>query len=111
MKIFNTYQKMIANIPNHDLARAKNKVISKYLALISTPTGMLTDITNEIIRTGEPTNPTKFVDDIMRVGDEDMRNLLNTYFYDVDPCVVAHGQVGHLPDYFNLRSWTHWNRW
>jgi len=60
-EIFNVYQKMISSIPPHDLLRAKHQVINKFLASVSTPTGLLTKVTNEIVTYGEPNSVDDFV--------------------------------------------------
>jgi len=47
--------------------------------------------------------------DLVTMGD--VKEVLDTYFYDVDPVVIAHGNLEELPDYVVLRGWTYWNRW
>lgn len=41
----------------------------------------------------------------------DVKEVIDTYFYDVDPVVVAHGNLEEMPDYVVMRNWTYWNRW
>jgi len=40
----------------------------------------------------------------------DVKEVLDLYFNDVCPTVVALGPIGDLPDYHHLRTWTYWDR-
>eukprot|EP01126_Amoeba_proteus_P012602 TRINITY_DN15198_c0_g1_i2.p1 TRINITY_DN15198_c0_g1~~TRINITY_DN15198_c0_g1_i2.p1 ORF type:complete len:105 (-),score=19.50 TRINITY_DN15198_c0_g1_i2:79-393(-) len=47
--------------------------------------------------------------DEIRVGD--IVDVIGTYFYDVDPVVIAHGPLDDMLEYSIIRGWTKWNRW
>jgi len=110
-EVFNEYQKLFARISAHDLYRAKQKVLNSYLKSIASPAGIANDIGYQLSTYSRRIQPSEVVSRIDKVTVEDIKNLIDIYFYDVDPVVIGHGPLYEFPDYVLVRSWTYWNRW
>lgn len=110
-EVFNQYQRILSHISPHDIFRAKHMVIANYLNSISTSTGLAQDAGKQVSALGRRMAPSEFVSRIKAIKEADVFALIETYFYDVDPVVVAHGPLSEMPDYTVMRGWTYWNRW
>jgi len=110
-EVFNQYQKLFSRINPHDIFRAKHKVVADYLNTISTSTGLAEDIGLQVASTGRRVSPSEFISRVSQVSESDVYKLIENYFYDTDPVVVAHGPLEEMADYSIVRSWTHWSRW
>jgi len=109
-EVFNEYQKLFSFLYAGDLTRAKAQVITRYLSSISNSTGQACDNGKQVSSFGRRMPPSEFVARINAVSLSDVGKVLDTYFHDVDPVVVAHGPLEEMPDFGILRSWTYWNR-
>jgi len=109
--VFNQYQRIFAKINPHDIFRAKHMVISDYIRSLSTSSGLAYDAAKQIAQFGRRISPAEFVSRVSEVKEQDVYELLDTYFWDVDPAVVLYGPIEEAVDYGVIRGWTHWNRW
>lgn len=110
-EVFNQYQKLFSKINPHDIFRAKHKVVADYLTKISTTSGLAEDVGSQVASTGRRVPPSEFISRVSQVSEKDVFELIQNYFYDTDPVVVAHGPLEEMADYAIVRSWTYWNRW
>jgi hypothetical protein len=51
--------------------------------------------------------PSEFISRVSQVAEKDVYELIQNYFYDTDPVVVAHGPLEEMADYAIIRSWTY----
>ena len=77
------------------------------MSSISTPAGQAYDNGLQLSSVGRRLPPAEYLARIQAVTIDDVKNLLDTYFTDVDPIVVAHGPLEEMPDYGILRGWTY----
>jgi len=110
--IFDEFQKMNGFILREELIRAKNMAIQSALRRQTEGyTAVANTIGHQILGLGRRIPVPEFIERINSVESSDIKNVLDTYFYDVDPAVVAYGPITDLPDYNVMRGWTYWNRW
>lgn len=123
-EIFNEYQKLFSYISPEELYRAKNAVRiysgiigllcqlkTRLLALEGTTSAQSQRIGEQLVNLDRRMSVAEAFNRIDNVSTNDVKEVLDTYFYDVDPVVVAHGNLEEMPDYVVMRNWTYWNRW
>jgi len=110
-EVFNNYAKILSNIGPHDVFRAKHTAIANYLNAISTSNGLACEVGKQVSTVGRRMPPAEFIARIKDMKESDIHGLIETYFYDVDPVIVAHGPLSEMPDYAFCRKWTCWSRW
>jgi len=109
-EIFNEYQKLYEFLYENDLKRAVNQVTNNYLTSIATPTGRAADAGRQVSTFGRRMTPAEAVARFRAVKLDEVQELIESYFNDVDPVVISHGPLDEMPDYGILRGWTYWNR-
>jgi len=109
-EVFNEYQKLFQFLYVGDLARAQAQVSAQFLASIQDPTGQARSMGKQVSGAGRRISPSEVVARINAVTIDEVREVVDTYFNDTDPVVVAHGPLEEMPDFGILRQWTYWNR-
>lgn len=109
-EVFNEYQKLYQFLYVSDLTRAQAQVSAQFLDSIQDPVGQARSIGKQVSGTGRRISPAEVVARLNAVTVDDVREVVDTYFNDTDPVVVAHGPLAEMLDYGILRQWTYWNR-
>jgi len=109
-EVFNEYQKLYQFLYAGDLARAQSQVSAQFLAAIQDPVGQARGMGKQVSQIGRRISPAEVVTRVNAVTVDDVREVVDTYFNDTDPVVVAHGPLAEMLDYGILRQWTYWNR-
>lgn len=110
-ELFNEFQKMNSYLSPEELTRAKTLLISRVLQETQGPTNTASALAKMLLGSQSLLHPAEWVERIQSVEVKDIKAVLDTYFYDVDPVVIAYGRIGEFLDYNILRGWTYWNRW
>jgi len=108
-EVLNSVQKIYANLSPEELQGAKNRAVAKVLRSLGSNRsqflGQFGVYSKRALGTAE------IVGRIEAVQKSDIFTLIQTYLYDSDPTVIAHGPVAEFPEYNLIRGWTYWNRW
>lgn len=110
-EIFNEYQKLFSYLTPEEFFRAKNALKAQLLAGAETSAGRALSLGKHVANVHRPLSLAEAFYRIDLVTPGDVKEVIDQYFYDVDPVIVAHGNLEELPDYVVMRGWTYWNRW
>eukprot|EP01126_Amoeba_proteus_P065923 TRINITY_DN9457_c0_g1_i5.p1 TRINITY_DN9457_c0_g1~~TRINITY_DN9457_c0_g1_i5.p1 ORF type:complete len:458 (-),score=55.09 TRINITY_DN9457_c0_g1_i5:210-1583(-) len=109
--IFSEFQKLSAYIQVDECHRAKNLLKNRLLmANLKSYDAAETQAANLQLLNRHP----PLVELLARIDEIRVSNIVDviaTYFYDVDPVVIAHGPLDEMLEYSIIRGWTKWNRW
>jgi len=108
---FNEYQKLLTYISPEELFRAKNSLKTKILFAEEQSDTRSRYVGEQVLNLDRRLSPAEAFARIDNITVSDIHEVLDHYFYDVDPAVVAHGDLDEMPDYVVMRNWTYWNRW
>jgi len=109
--IFNTYQIALQYLNADELFRAKSKAKIALLSQLHGNTATANDIGRSVLLGGRHVSVAEAYARLDSVEMSDITEALKTYFFDIDPTVVALGPLEYFPDYVWSRAWTFWNRW
>jgi len=110
-EIFNEYQKLFSYLSPEEFFRAKNALKAQLLARVESTESRAEYLGSNVVNIDRAVSLAEAFYRIDLVTPGDVKEVIDTYFYDVDPVVVAHGNLEELPDYVVMRGWTYWNRW
>uniref|UniRef100_A0A6B2L3V9 Peptidase M16 C-terminal domain-containing protein n=1 Tax=Arcella intermedia TaxID=1963864 RepID=A0A6B2L3V9_9EUKA len=110
-EVFNEYQKLASYINPQELSRAKNQLKLEILSAYEKQEKFAEDLAESVLSSSRVISVAEQWQRIDDIQVNDVLSLLQDYFTDVDPVVVAHGNTETLPDFNILRGWTYWNRW
>jgi predicted Zn-dependent peptidase len=109
--IFNEYQKLFTYISPEELFRVQNALKAKILASEESSASRSRHIGEQVLNLDRRLSLAEAFARIDNITIKDIKEVIDQYFYDVDPVVVAHGDLEEMPDYVVMRNWTYWNRW
>jgi len=109
--IFNEYQKLYDYVTPDDLQRAKTHLKFQLVQGEAATQDRARVIGKQICSLTRRVPLAELFERIDEVTLCDLRELLGTYFNDVEPVAVAHGNLENMLDYSGIRAWTYWNRW
>jgi len=110
-EIFNEYQKLLTYLSPEEFFRAKNALKAKLLARAETTESQALALGVDVVNVDRAISLAEAFYRIDLVTPGDVKDVIDTYMYDADPVVVAHGNLEEMPDYVVMRGWTYWNRW
>lgn len=110
-EIFNEYQKLFNYLTPEEFFRAKNALKAQLLSWAESSSGRALSLGKSVANVHRAISLAEAFYRIDLVTPGDVKDVIDQYFYDVDPVVVAHGNLEELPDYVVMRGWTYWNRW
>jgi len=110
-EIFNEYQKLFSYLSPEELFRAKHSLKVELLNHQNSTASRSHYLGSSVTRVDRPVSLAESFSRIDLITQNDVQELIDSNFYDVDPVVVAHGDLEEMPDYVILRGWTYWNRW
>jgi len=93
-----------------EVVRAKDKLINKVLARHNGPDALSNDIALYTMLGVVPPNLSDVINNIDSVSVDHVRAVCSEHFMDVEPAVVGIGSTRNVPDYNQVRGWTHWWR-
>jgi len=109
--IFNEFQKLATYITPEELERAKNQLKVSLLAHLEDPRKYAKLIGKTVLSANRALGTAEYFARIDAITQDDIADVLSTFFTDVDPILVAYGNVEDYPDYNIVRGWTYWTRW
>eukprot|EP01126_Amoeba_proteus_P034266 TRINITY_DN3407_c0_g1_i6.p1 TRINITY_DN3407_c0_g1~~TRINITY_DN3407_c0_g1_i6.p1 ORF type:complete len:289 (+),score=55.61 TRINITY_DN3407_c0_g1_i6:53-919(+) len=110
-QLFNEFQKLNAYITVDELFRAQNLLKGKLLRTFDSTEASSRIIGRNVLLLQRHPPLVEIFDRIDQIRVKDVQEVLGTYFFDVDPVVVAHGPLDEMVEYSIVRSWSQWNRW
>jgi len=109
-EIFNQFNKIYDYISPEELLGAKNRL--KYRLLHEqTGKGRSKALNYQLQNLQRSVPILELFHRIDELTTCNLKELIGLYFYDVDPVVIAHGNLEEMPDYVVMRGWTYWSRW
>jgi len=93
-----------------EVERAKNKLVNKILARHNGSAVVSNDIAQFALLGVAPPTLSETLNNIAALNVDDVRNVCAEHFMDVEPAVVGIGSTRKVPDYNQVRGWTHWWR-
>lgn len=104
------YVRLAHSASEREVELAKNKLKSSMLLSLDGTTQICEEIGRQLLTIGRRLSPEELFARIDAVNYKVIRDVATRYLTDIDPAVVAIGDIYHFPDYNQLRSWTYWNR-
>lgn len=110
-ELFKEIQKLLWYISPEELTRAQNMLIGRMLGATQGITNTANLVGRQMLAVGRRITLAESIARVQAVSRADLKEALDTYFYDVDPALATFGRSGNVPDYNLFRSWTYLNRW
>eukprot|EP00168_Porphyra_purpurea_P016971 TRINITY_DN5679_c0_g1_i1.p1 TRINITY_DN5679_c0_g1~~TRINITY_DN5679_c0_g1_i1.p1 ORF type:complete len:253 (-),score=66.38 TRINITY_DN5679_c0_g1_i1:72-830(-) len=109
-EVLSEYVRIAHDVSDAEVERAKRRLKSATLMQTDGPSAACEEIGRQMMSLGRRVPPAEMAARIDAIDTKTVRDVATRYFTDVEPAVVAVGDVTQFPDYNQIRGWTHWWR-
>jgi len=109
-EVLSEYVRIAHDVSDAEVERAKRRLKSATLMQTDGPSAACEEIGRQMMSLGRRVPPAEMAARIDAIDTKTVRDVATRYFTDVEPAVVAVGDVLNFPDYNQIRGWTHWWR-